>query len=196
MRSRAWSRCGFFIAPLGAHKAAQSGRVGDRSMNENRFETTTSRPKPAGARWNASTAPGPGGALVRRCATGFEDAHRCRKCAFLGNPDDSFEDAHPFPRCAQESCASSHNRPPRSSSPSSDSARSRSLRLFDSFRWGSPKSMATTSGGHQFRLDRPLVRVRRYNRASCQTAKPLPGNSPTTCQSPTQLTPPARQKCS
>jgi hypothetical protein len=76
-----------FYCALGcAHKAAQSGRVGDRAMNENRFETTTSRPKPAGARWNASTAPGPGGALVRRCAIGFEDAHRCRKCASWKTP--------------------------------------------------------------------------------------------------------------
>ena len=30
----------------------------------------------------------------------FEDAHLFRKVRILENADDSFEDAHPFPRCA------------------------------------------------------------------------------------------------
>ena len=33
----------------------------------------------------------------------FEDAHWFRKVSILENLDDSFEDAHPFPRCAPKS---------------------------------------------------------------------------------------------
>jgi hypothetical protein len=32
----------------------------------------------------------------------FEDAHHCREVRILENPGDSFEDAHPFPRCARK----------------------------------------------------------------------------------------------
>jgi hypothetical protein len=32
--------------------------------------------------------------------TGFEDAQLFRKVRILENPEDFFEDAHPFPRCA------------------------------------------------------------------------------------------------
>jgi hypothetical protein len=34
--------------------------------------------------------------------TPFEDAHRFSKVRILENPDDFFEDAHPFPRCARK----------------------------------------------------------------------------------------------
>src|SRR5580700_7705262 len=34
--------------------------------------------------------------------TGFEGAHGFREVRILENPEDSFEDAHPFPRCAPE----------------------------------------------------------------------------------------------
>jgi hypothetical protein len=39
-------------------------------------------------------------AALPKVRTWFEDAHRFRKVRILENPDDSFEDAHPFPRCA------------------------------------------------------------------------------------------------
>jgi hypothetical protein len=38
--------------------------------------------------------------LPSKVRTGFEDAHPCSKVRILENPDDSFEGAHPFPRCA------------------------------------------------------------------------------------------------
>jgi hypothetical protein len=53
-----------------------------------------------------------GNATLRQSGTGcraealpkvrtlFEDAHRFRKVRILENPDVSFEEAHPFPRCA------------------------------------------------------------------------------------------------
>ena len=34
--------------------------------------------------------------------TPFEGAHLFRKVSILENPDDSFEDAHPFPRCSPD----------------------------------------------------------------------------------------------
>ena len=38
--------------------------------------------------------------LPSKVRTGFEDAHPFSTVRILENPDDSFEGAHPFPRCA------------------------------------------------------------------------------------------------
>jgi hypothetical protein len=62
-----------------------------------------SRPKQVTARLYASTAPGPGQRPGSKVRTAFEDAHGFRKVRILENPGDFFEDAHPFPRCAQKS---------------------------------------------------------------------------------------------
>jgi hypothetical protein len=39
---------------------------------------------------------------LRKMRTGFEDAHAFREVRILEKPGDSFEDAHPFPRCARK----------------------------------------------------------------------------------------------
>jgi hypothetical protein len=39
-------------------------------------------------------------AVPCKMLTPFEDAHLFRKVSILENPDNSFEDAHPFPRCS------------------------------------------------------------------------------------------------
>jgi hypothetical protein len=45
-----------------------------------------------GTGWRATALP--------KVRTGFEDAHPFREVRILENPDDFFEDAQPFPRCA------------------------------------------------------------------------------------------------
>jgi hypothetical protein len=52
------------------------------------------------------------GRALAKVRTGFEGAHCFRKVRILENPDDSFEDAHVFPRCAPKTCASSQNGAP------------------------------------------------------------------------------------
>ena len=47
-----------------------------------------------------STAPGPGRCPGSKVRTLFEGAHPFRKVSILENPEDSFEDAHLFRRCA------------------------------------------------------------------------------------------------
>jgi hypothetical protein len=41
-------------------------------------------------------------AVPSKVLTSFEGAHLFRKVSILENLDDSFEDAHPFPRCSPE----------------------------------------------------------------------------------------------
>ena len=64
--------------------------------------TQRTRPQPVAARLYASTAPGPGPCPGSKVRTPFEDAHRISKVRILENPDDFFEGAHPFARCAQK----------------------------------------------------------------------------------------------
>jgi hypothetical protein len=60
--------------------------------------------------------------------TSFEDAHWFSKVRILENPDDSFEGAHPFPRCALKTAHLRRNRATRSSRPSSPARPSRGRR--------------------------------------------------------------------
>jgi hypothetical protein len=46
----------------------------------------------------------------KKVLTWFEGAHFFREVSILENPDDSFEDAHPFPRCSPELLASIINK--------------------------------------------------------------------------------------
>jgi hypothetical protein len=53
----------------------------------------------------SGTAPASGyprARALRKVRTPFEDAHAFSKVRILENPDDFFEDAQPFPRCAQK----------------------------------------------------------------------------------------------
>src|SRR5580658_8466944 len=71
-------------------------------MQETNFvHTQRTRPKRVAARLGRSTAPGAGRALPK-VRTGFEDAHCFSKVRILENPDDSFEDAQAFTRCARK----------------------------------------------------------------------------------------------
>src|ERR1700722_8054678 len=72
------------------------------SMNAIRLKTTPSKPKAAAARLYASSAPGPGHRPGSKVRTPFEDAHGFSKVRILENPDDFFEDAHRFARCARK----------------------------------------------------------------------------------------------
>ena len=67
-----------------------------------RHTTMQSRPKQVPARLHARTAPRAGPRPCRRCAPDSKDAHRFSKVRTLENAGDSFEDAHPFPRCARK----------------------------------------------------------------------------------------------
>ena len=95
--------------PCRATPRAQLLRRLGGNFNGILFKTRPSRPKPVAARLYASTAPGPGHRPGRRC-TVFEGAHQSRKVRILENLDDSFEDAHPFPRCATIWYASSRRK--------------------------------------------------------------------------------------
>jgi hypothetical protein len=90
-------------APGSRSLLQRAAEVAIERMNEMNFtQAERTRPKQVAARLYASTAPGPGpcpGSKVRTC---FEDAHRFSKVRILENPDDFFEDAQAFPRCARK----------------------------------------------------------------------------------------------
>src|SRR5580698_3464016 len=72
-------------------------------MNGMNFtHTERTRPQQVDPRLYASTAPGPGRRPGSKVRTPFEGAHRSSKVRILENPDDSFEGAQAFPRCARK----------------------------------------------------------------------------------------------
>jgi hypothetical protein len=66
------------------------------------FPNTQSRPRAVATRLDASTAPGPRRRPDSKVRTAYEDARCFSSVRILGNPDDSFEDAHRFRTCARE----------------------------------------------------------------------------------------------